>query len=309
MKKLLRTLLVFSFLFAAAVLFVGCDDLLSDPTFKTWCGDKLCSWNLDSGSIRRAPTWHKNDLGVELLDPAGGTTQISQETDRQPRCLEIIMVADVDPSAQVSLGLDFNKDGSVDFTQSIVAVGFREVKAQLTAPAAYTGIRFTITKRGNGRAVLAQIRVREVERCTTPPIPLRDLPLGTVCAPERASECRSQICNDGRCAECRSESECGPGEKCEARNAPRLVSGFGTALPTQCNPGGGQHTPGEECIADDDCTSRVCEGAQIGALGIDGGALAKCGVDLSADAGIDSGPDAGADEKCVLVSVRGGRCR
>lgn len=307
MKKLLRTLFVFAFVVSAAVLFAGCDDLLSDPTFKTWCGDRLCSWKLDSGSIRRAPTWHKNDLGVELIDPAGGTTQISQDTDRQPRCLEITMVADVDPASQVSLGLDFNKDDSVDFTQSIVAVGFREVKTVLTAPRTYTGIRFTITKRGNGRAVLAQIRVREVDNCTAPPVLLRDLPLGSPCAAESSSECRSQVCNLSRCAECRDDSTCGQGEKCVARSAPYLATAFGSALPTQCNPGGGTHTPGEECIADDDCTSGVCDGELVGALGLDGGQLTKCPIDFPADAGGDAGVDSGPS--CLLVSVRGGRCR
>ena len=307
MKTILRSLVVGSLALASGLLFVACDDVLADPTFKTWCGDKLCSWSLDSGSIRRAPTWHKNDLGVELVDPIGGTTQISQKTDRQPKCLEIIMVADVDPAAQVGLGLEFNADGSIEFQQPIVASGFHEVKTQVTPPAAYQGIRFTITKRGAGRAVLAQIRVKEVDNCTAPPIVLRDQRLGTQCSGAAADECLSKVCNGGRCAECRSESECGVGETCEARKAPYLVSAFGTALPTQCSPGRGLHTPGDECLADDDCTSGACDGEEIGALGLDGGQLTKCPIDFPAGANTDASVDAG--EGCLLVLVRGGRCR
>src|SRR5687768_13249661 len=95
---------------SGGLLVAGCDDVLEDPTFRMWCGESLCSWKLESGSVRRAPTWHKKDHGVELVDTP---TAISQETTKTPKCLEFTTIADVEPGAQVTIGVDFNRDGTI----------------------------------------------------------------------------------------------------------------------------------------------------------------------------------------------------
>src|SRR5262245_60748495 len=117
---------------AAAVLAAGCDeDLIDDATFRLWCGESLCSWTLEAGHVRQAPTWHRSDHGVELVDTP---TTISQTLKKSSKCLVFTTIADVEPSAQVTVGLDFTGDGVVDYEQPIAAVGFHEVKTQVTAP-------------------------------------------------------------------------------------------------------------------------------------------------------------------------------
>src|SRR6187401_3360033 len=153
-----NSIVLFFVTILCGLLAVGCDDLVKDPNFHTWCGDQLCSWKLESGKIEKSPTWHRKDFGVALLDPEpGGKTVLSQTTTSSPRCLEFSTIADVAPGAQVSIGVDFNHDGSVDYEQPIAATGFTEQKTQVTAPRIYEGMRFVLTKKGTGRAVLAQM--------------------------------------------------------------------------------------------------------------------------------------------------------
>src|SRR5690606_31309933 len=175
-------------------------DVVKDATFRTWCGESLCEWTTEAGSIRKAPTWHRKDFGVELVDTP---TVISQVTDKTPRCLEFTTVADVDPSAQVTIGLDFDDDGIIDHEHPVAATGWREARTLVTAPAAYASVRVVISKKGAGRAVLAQMRVQGRDTCTAPPLELRDLPLGARCATAgRGAECASGVCCEGMCAEC-----------------------------------------------------------------------------------------------------------
>jgi hypothetical protein len=57
--KTARFFVVSLALLCAGVFVVGCDDVVKDATFRMWCGENLCEWTTEAGSIRRAPTWHK----------------------------------------------------------------------------------------------------------------------------------------------------------------------------------------------------------------------------------------------------------
>ena len=285
---------------AMPVLATGCDDIVTDPNFHTWCGDQLCSWKLDSGKIRRAPTWHPKDYGVELLDStdASHVTSISQVSDTAAKCLEFSAVADVVPEAQVSIGLDFNDDGSVDRDQVIASVGFTEQKFQVTAPLAYDHVRIIIAKKGTGRAVLAQMEVKSASNCAAAPVVPTAEHLGTKCSEQNAGdECSSGVCCHGRCAEC-CGTTCGAGGTCSAR-VPPTTAGDGVtseAIPMQCDPGKGKHAGGTECLLGDDCTSGVCVGTVWTAL----------------DLGKDFEPCTGPfpfGPTCSIASVRAGRCQ
>src|SRR3954465_106241 len=146
MKNLRRFFVIVFVSLACALLATGCDDVVADPNFHTWCGDQLCSWKLEAGAIRKAPTWHKKDFGVELLDGTGPThtTAISQIVTKNPACLEFSVIADVAEEAQVFISIDFGADGVVERDQTIAALGFREQKFQITAPPRYVGLEFTI---------------------------------------------------------------------------------------------------------------------------------------------------------------------
>ncbi len=294
------------------VVFAGCDDVVKDATFRMWCGEGLCAWTTEAGSIRRAPTWHKKDYGVELVSVP---TVISQTvTDKTPKCLEFSTIADVETKAQVSIGLDFNADGTIDYEQPIAATGWRETKTLVTAPLRYDGIRFVIAKKGEGRAVLAQMRVQSRTECSGPPVVLENLPLGSPCAVGGdGAECVSGICCVGLCAECCAQTNdagdiwnviepCAEGGACDRRDVLNVDRSLFPTVPLQCDPGGATHPPGSECLADDDCASGACEGAvsfaRRAAPGGDGGWEA-------CDGGF---PDAGQSD-CVFGRVRGGRCR
>jgi len=294
-----RILLLIFVLLTLGVLIAGCDDVVDDPTFRMWCGESLCAWKLEAGTIRRAPTWHKKDHGVEFVDTP---TTISQDTTKSPKCLEFTTIADVEPGAQMTIGVDFNRDGTIEQEQPIAATGFREAKTQVTAPFMYDGIRFVISKKGNGRAVLAQLRVQSRNECTAPPPALKDMSLGNGCTSD--GECHSGKCCENLCSECCGfdKSKCGDGGVCERRDALASRGIFQTAQPQQCNPGRGIKEAGDECLANDDCTSGVCDGAFTPSARYeptaDGGTVPCSGVF----------PDAGGKD-CVFGAMRAGRCK
>jgi hypothetical protein len=297
--------LVIGALVSSGALLAGCDDLINDATFKAWCGDKLCNWTLESGSVRKAPTWHPNDYGVELVDTP---TAISQSTDQSAQCITFTTVADIDPSAQVYIGLDFNRDGTIDYETAIAATGFHEAKTQVTPPAFYDGVRFVITKKGTGHAVLAEIRAKSDGTCGGAPLVLHDQALGTPCASGDA--CRSHVCCAAICAECctggapAAEVACPNGEACSTRVEHSLRGGGDgllPAMPMQCNPAGHDRPSGTECVADDDCASGACDGERVDGFTVDGG-LAACTPPIN-----PGQPDGGSD--CIVSLVHGGRCR
>ncbi|HEU4536648.1 MAG TPA: hypothetical protein VFS00_21130, partial [Polyangiaceae bacterium] len=199
--RLSKPLLALASFFALANVGAGCEpEVVRDPTFRTWCGDQLCAWTTEAGVVARAPTWHRSDYGVELMTTP---TTIAQETDASDaRCLTFTTVADVEASAQVTIGVDFDRDGSVDFEQPIAETGFRQVRTEVTPPLAYDGIRFAVTKRGVGRAVLAEIRVQNAGVCRAPPVELKAKALGVACSADAPGECASGVCCAGVCAEC-----------------------------------------------------------------------------------------------------------
>lgn len=309
--------------FASAVLAAGCDrDLIDDATFRLWCGDSLCAWSLDTGRVRRAPTWHKNDHGVELVDTP---TRISQSLKETARCLKFTTVADVDASAQVTVSIDFNGDGEVDYEQPIAAVGFREVKTEVTAPRTPILPRLFITKKGQGKAVLAQIRLQGNDDCKAPALRLKNRPLGDRCTQGEPSECASGICCEGLCAECCVNPQfpdwadengrlvqtkprrfaCPDDGVCERRDVARF-HGFlpiEEVVPLQCDPGRRLRPAGAVCLADDDCESNTCEGASSSADWLGDKPVHPRPTCEQADF-----PDAGGPD-CVFWWVREGRCR
>jgi len=316
------TVIVLGLSALTSLLVAGCDDdLIDDANFHMWCGDELCSWKLETGHIRQAPTWHKNDHGVELIDTP---TTISQELKKTASCIVFSTIADVDATAQVTIGMDFTGDGVVDYEQPIAASGFREVQTQISAPRATSLPRVYITKKGQGRAVLAQLRLQSSGSCTAPPLRLKDRALGDACAQGtqgEPSECKSGVCCGGICSECCVTEKaggfdvgsdggvvpgpnvaCPNGGTCERRAVDN--TGFFTAvLPLQCDPGKHLRRSGEGCLADDDCASNSCDGAS---------SIARKPELFFQDAGAElcpsDFPDAGA-AGCTFLSVRDGRCR
>lgn len=256
------------------------------------------------GTIARAPTWDADDLGVSFVTTGTTIPQVTEENTAT--CILFTTVADVDPSAAMTLGLDFNNDGTIDYSTPIVG-NWQRVQSQITAPANYNGITFSLSKGGTGTAVLAEIRVQATTGCTAAPVvPQGPLALGESCTTN--SQCATGLLCDGDvhvCAQCTfgGQSTCDPGVACVAR--PYTLTG-------QCGPGQHLGGHGAPCFGDDDCKSGQCTGASFMFTG-DAGADAA-----EADAGVDGGAcdlelvDAGvvlAPTTCVHDAVIGGTCQ
>lgn len=149
-----------------------CGQIIDDRGFDLWCGDALCNWTLEKGEVRRAPTWHDADSGVEMV---GDDVAISQDTpveDADGTCVRVTMVADVDESAEVRLAVDVYADGTVESDERVPTSDWRKLTYLLRMPDGYQGVRFRLSKVGSGRAVLANIgaEIAEDGACTTPPL-------------------------------------------------------------------------------------------------------------------------------------------
>lgn len=196
----------------ALVLVSACgDEVITDPSFDKWCGDALCAWDTDAGSLRRVLTWNERDHALELR---GGDAQLSQHADTDASCFTFNMLANLDADSATSVAVDFNDDGSIDFERVVPVTRWQPVQFSVSAPTHYRGVRFIIRKRGPGKAVFAQLHAERSESCTGPRVALRDLPSGASCGDH--AECASHVCGVDGCAECASDDTCSADQLCVA---------------------------------------------------------------------------------------------
>ncbi len=187
--------------FLAVLVALGCasedaKDGLSpaNPGFDDWCERNLCDWTTTQGRIEPARTWHANDLGVSLIETPTEISQLLEKSVEDSGCLLFDTIADVAPEAEVSIMLDFNDDGFVEREQTFSGVRWRSVTFPVRTPVAYQGLRVSIIKRGQGRAVLALMRVVAQSNCTSAPLTLKD---GSKCSQDAV--CKSDRCVEARC--------------------------------------------------------------------------------------------------------------
>jgi hypothetical protein len=264
---------------------------------RDWCGSSLCAWTLDSGAVARVPTWNANDFGVSFT--AKGT-QISQATDEHDaKCLLFTTTADIDPSAQMMLDVDFNNDGTLDYTGPLGATRWHKVENEITAPPKYSGITFHLRKEGDGTAILAEMRVVSADDCTAAPS-IAPLLLGEGCTAD--SQCATDlVCAAGHCGECDETRPCAGGGTC---GAPAIGG-------NQCNPAQRLGTTGDPCVTGEDCLSYTCKGAATISLAAAFGVTdAGCSATPSTCtlAMVGAAPDAGTDP-CACILTHGGTCQ
>ncbi len=260
-KQILQgTLLVLS---AIACLAPGCEgDVLKDPTFRLWCGESLCDWKIDTGTVQRVPTWHPTDYGVSFV---ATPSQISQESAQGSDCMEFSAVANVDASAQVKIQVDLNLDGTIDFEAPIAETNWRPAKILIHGPKNVgEQLRFVVRKEGVGNAVLAELRLRRVDTCTGPRVTIKDLPVGARCGD--GAECTSGDCCLGTCSQCcpgESAGGCSGQVECAvpAQLPPGLSPYVLPRFPWLCGPGTHIGLGAAACVAASDCVSNACDGA------------------------------------------------
>lgn len=259
-KRWSRTLVAACAMMAFGLLAGGwgsCETSLNqDPSFDLWCGESLCAWRTDAGAVRRVPTWHERDYGVEL---SGDPAAISQLVTGRASCLRFETLADVDEGTSVVLGMDFEDDGTEEYFAPVPGNGWAAVEYTLRPPTWYTKVRFSLRKTGPGRARLAHLRISDPGDCSGAPLPLDGRPLGATC--EQDTQCASGRCATGgfpylnansewrACGECQTDAECGGG-----------VCGLvadSIGLHAACV-AVGSHRLGERCRGDLECQSGIC---------------------------------------------------
>ncbi len=235
-----------------------CGAIIDDSGFDLWCGDRLCRWDLEKGQVAQAPTWHRDDHGVELIGADVALSQLTEVTSGDGRCVAFDLVADVAADAEVFLEIDLYGDGSVERIERIPTSDWRPVGFRLGMPARYQGVRFRLTKTG-GHAVLANLgaEIADDAECVGEPIAGGPAPAGATClAP---AECASGRCvpTEGWpvCAACEVDADCPDGGVCGLDP----IAPANLALAPTCLAAGSTAT-GLACRGDAQCATGICAG-------------------------------------------------
>ena len=270
---------------AAAVSQMGatdCGNALRDPGFDLWCGDQMCAWKVETGSVQKVATWNEGDPGVELIDDGTKIEQVSPVAQADGSCLEFDLIANVDADAQVALNLDVYADGSIEHTETIPTSSWAPITFKLPISGKYRGVRFELTKHGSGHAVLAQIGAKITTGCDafTPIVPA-PAPLGASC--DTTIGCSTGSCVDtffgGLCMGC-TDGACPANQVCGASDPTSPLR----ELPRVCEPVNTREL-GEQCVHDTECASGICNmGYSQPSLDHPGSQYGNCSACRSGDA-------------------------
>ena len=295
------------FLVAAAVSQMGatdCGNALRDPGFDLWCGDQMCAWKVERGSVQKVATWNAGDPGVELVDDDTAIEQVSPVDANDGGCLEFDLIANVDDSAQVALDIDVYDDGSIEHTETIPTSSWAPLTFKLPIRGPYRGVRFELTKHGSGHAVLAQIGAKITDGCDAfTPIAPAPAPLGAPC--DATIGCSSGTCEmtvfGGLCTGCTATS-CAANEVCGPSDPTSPLR----ELPRECEPKNSREL-GEQCLADSECGSGICNfGYPQPTLDQPGSEYGNCSACRAGDACGCSAAYAGGDLHGPFVCNAGG---
>lgn len=259
-----------------------CGQVLRDQGFDLWCGDSLCAWKVERGTIKQVPTWTEGDHGVELVGTDTAIEQLTPLGTGDGSCVEVTMVANVDPGADVELNIDVFGDGSVEYHERLPSAKWKPLTFDVLFSGEYHGVRFELAKTGDGKAQLANIGAKTLDKgCVglTPIVPAPAL-LGAVCDPMMPQSCASGICegvNDPgtwfgfttACAGCDAGHGCGSGEVCGLHEAtsPVFEASHGCIA-------AGSKQLGERCDLAGECASNLCIQGMCSAC--DGSASCGC---------------------------------
>ncbi|MGE0396770.1 MAG: hypothetical protein AB7T06_08645 [Kofleriaceae bacterium] len=244
----------------------GPDPVLRDPGFDLWCGDTLCTWKVVAGEIKKAPTWHEGDAGVEFLGAESAIEQIAPVDSTDTRCIKFDLVANVDDKAEVKLEIDVQADGSVDLEERIPTSKWKPLTYNIRLDGNYRGVRFLLSKRGAGKATLAQIAAYTTAAADCDgfePVPVAPAPNGAWCTTD--ADCLSQLCRTvpddttffgtaRACVGCETGT-CDAGSVCGIFEP----SSFVRSIVPACVPEASKQI-GERCSVGTECGSGICNG-------------------------------------------------
>jgi hypothetical protein len=243
-----------------------CGQVIRDSGFDLWCGDHLCAWTVERGTIAQVPTWNKGDFGVELVGSDTAIAQLTPVSESDGTCIELTMVANVDPSADVELNVDVFGDGSIEHRERIPSSQWKPLTYDLLFQGPYQGIRFELAKTGDGTAELANIGAHTIQNgCAglTRIVP-GPAPLGADCNPQNPTTCQSGLCGEvadpdayfpPACSGCDDTHPCTGGAVCGLLEpaSPVFVASSACIAP-------GSKQLAERCAIDAECASNKCIG-------------------------------------------------
>lgn len=259
MQRLQSTLFVAFVFLTGSAESCGPEHVIEDSGFDLWCGEALCSWELEQGSVQRSPSWHSSDPAVELSGESVAISQLSEKGWPEVECIRFEMLADFDEDARVVLELDFYDDGLVDLQQDLAQVRWEPIVHRFRAPVGYRGVRIRLKKSGAGRARIAQLEATSADQCPDSPIALPKKAEGARCAEDE--ECASGLCETfdsggtwhSVCSACNQETECGPGSLCGIKEPSSVFYEPYLACVPEA-----RRKLGELCTGDAECTTDTC---------------------------------------------------
>jgi hypothetical protein len=137
-------------------------DFAQNWSFAAWKDNQPVGWSLVAGEIARVATWHPRDSGLALVAPGTRIEQtrpIDVAREGEVRCVAIDVVADVTREADVRVTLDVGSDGKNDETQVIPQSSWAPLAFLVRFDIPATSLTIGLEKRGEGRAVIANLRV------------------------------------------------------------------------------------------------------------------------------------------------------
>jgi len=150
------------------------NDLLLNASFDLWCGQDLCAWVVEDGEVAQVPTWHSEDSGAELRGDHVVLSQFAPASPTSASCVAFSLIADADSGAELRLELDYDYDGTVDWSSPIPADDWESVQFNVRSPLQFDGLNFRIVKDGDAHAVIAQVRAEGLssQSCVGDPVVL-----------------------------------------------------------------------------------------------------------------------------------------
>lgn len=154
-----------------ALVLAGCDDLVDDSSFQLWCDGSPCAWEVEQGSVSRAPTWHERDYGVSLDADPTVISQVVPASRIMHTCLRFDVIVSTSRGSELRLELDFDDDGTIELERTLDRNDHAPDVFFVGVPIPSDGVRIRLVKYGPGAASIAQLRVRGVaddEGCLGP---------------------------------------------------------------------------------------------------------------------------------------------
>lgn len=246
----------------------GPDPIIRDPGFDLWCGEALCTWKVVTGEIKKAPTWHEEDAGVEFLGTDSSIEQVAPVDSSDTKCIKFDLVANVDDNVEMTLAIDVQADGSVDLEERIPSSSWRPLTYNIHLEGGYRGVRFLLSKRGTGKATLAQIAATtapSTDCAGFDPVTVAPAPNGAWCTDD--DDCTSGLCRSvpdestffgtvKACVGCDPAAPaCDAGSVCGVFEPSSFVRSIVPACVTEA-----ADETGQRCRVDTECASGICNG-------------------------------------------------